>query len=327
MPTQAVSGDPAVIVVDAMELRRAFVVHFLQDWAAANRVDLISLVPEDAHEALRAGIACKMIIFNAGEEVSANSNMLAEIRVLRALAPEAFLVVMADEETSEDIVAVMQSGAEGYLSANSSPDLALRVLSFVLDGGTYFPRSAIACGPFPEESRMKTDPDGLRGVSYAPTGGALSAADASGRLSVDFRMTELSGRQRAILERLCRGEPNKIIGRELNLPESTVKVHVREIMRKLAVSNRTQVVVVASRLGVVGSDDKHAAADDARHGEVSPSLDPSASALPISPALEPGADPAKASIAGNIRLLNRLAPREPVHGKAPGGGQLGSKKA
>ena len=49
----------------------------------------------------------------------------------------------------------MRSGAEGYLSNGSSPDLALRALSFVLKGGTYFPRSAVAHLPFPDEPSLK----------------------------------------------------------------------------------------------------------------------------------------------------------------------------
>jgi DNA-binding CsgD family transcriptional regulator len=61
-------------------------------------------------------------------------------------------------------------------------------------------------------------------------------------------LCSLSDRQKKILEGLCRGEPNKIIGRALDLPESTVKVHVREIMRKLAVSNRTQVAIAVARM-------------------------------------------------------------------------------
>ena len=66
------------------------------------------------------------------------------------------------------------------------------------------------------------------------------------------QVPKLSQRQHAILERLCRGESNKVIGRTLNLPESTVKVHVRELMRKLSVDNRTQVAIVAARLQLTG---------------------------------------------------------------------------
>ena len=61
---------------------------------------------------------------------------------------------------------------------------------------------------------------------------------------------EFTERQYAVLACLCQGDPNKVIGRKLGMTETTVKVHVREIMRKLGVCNRTQVVVSAGRTGV-----------------------------------------------------------------------------
>jgi DNA-binding NarL/FixJ family response regulator len=237
-----------------MEFRRALVVHFLKDWAAAEKVELLSLVPERAHSALREGIACRMIIFNAGVGSCASPDTISEIRILRALAPAASLVVMADEESRDDVIAVMQSGAEGYLSNQSAPDLVLRALSFVLEGGTYFPRSAVALAPFSGDAPLKAVPEASCAELHAPVG-ALPASAAE-QSSTDSHLSELSERQKAILEGLCRGEPNKIIGRALNLPESTVKVHVREIMRKLSVSNRTQVAVVVSRMGGTSAD-KH----------------------------------------------------------------------
>jgi DNA-binding NarL/FixJ family response regulator len=61
---------------------------------------------------------------------------------------------------------------------------------------------------------------------------------------------QLTERQQAVLTGLCRGDPNKVIARNLGMTETTVKVHVREIMRKLGVYNRTQVAVVARRNGL-----------------------------------------------------------------------------
>ena len=267
MPTQAVSGDPIVLVVDLKEFRRALVVRFLEDWAAAEKIGLLSLVPEDAHATLREGIDCRMIIFNVGG-ASCSNGTLAEITVLRALAPSAPLVVLADEEVPEDIVAVMRSGAEGYLSNHSAPDLVLRALTFVLEGGTYVPRSAVAHATFPEEQPLKGDREahGIQDVDGEEIDSEPASA-ANTALSSSFPRLELSGRQQSVLEGVCRGEPNKIIGRALNLPESTVKVHVREIMRKLSVSNRTQVAVVASRIGVALAE-KHALRCSRQHEEL-----------------------------------------------------------
>jgi DNA-binding NarL/FixJ family response regulator len=49
-----------------------------------------------------------------------------------------------------------------------------------------------------------------------------------------------------VLEHLRRGDSNKLIARELNIREGTVKVHVRQIMRKLGVANRTQVAIACA---------------------------------------------------------------------------------
>ena len=51
---------------------------------------------------------------------------------------------------------------------------------------------------------------------------------------------ELTSRQAAVAERLRRGKPNKIVAYELNMCESTVKVHIRNIMKKLQATNRTE---------------------------------------------------------------------------------------
>ena len=59
---------------------------------------------------------------------------------------------------------------------------------------------------------------------------------------------EFTERQFAVLVCLCQGDPNKVIGRKLGMTETTVKVHVREIMRKLGVSNRTQVAIAAAHV-------------------------------------------------------------------------------
>jgi DNA-binding NarL/FixJ family response regulator len=57
-----------------------------------------------------------------------------------------------------------------------------------------------------------------------------------------------------VLERLTQGASNKLIGRQLKLRESTVKVHIRHIMKKLGATNRTQAALCAMHLAVSTSD-------------------------------------------------------------------------
>jgi DNA-binding NarL/FixJ family response regulator len=59
----------------------------------------------------------------------------------------------------------------------------------------------------------------------------------------------LTARQKTVLELLGRGQSNKAIARRLGMREGTVKVHVRQIMRKFGVSNRTQVAIVCANEG------------------------------------------------------------------------------
>ena len=64
----------------------------------------------------------------------------------------------------------------------------------------------------------------------------------------------LTARERQVLERLQLGASNKLIGRQLNLRESTVKVHIRRILRKLGAVHRTQAALCAVRLSIPATD-------------------------------------------------------------------------
>jgi DNA-binding NarL/FixJ family response regulator len=238
------SSPNKVVIVDGMDFRRSCIAGFLTEWASREEVDLVALPPSEAHQLLRAGIG-GMIVLNVGAAPCSQTDALAEIKVLLTLAPAAALVVLADGQHAEDVVSALQAGAHGYVPNLLAPDLVLRALSFVLHGGTYFPRSVVGGGgePLPDGSELGAGDD--RTEEGSPVG---AIADASSPLVVLNRMPEFSDRQRAILEGLCLGQSNKIIGRGLSLPDTTIKVHVREIMRKLGVCNRTQVAIVAPAL-------------------------------------------------------------------------------
>jgi DNA-binding NarL/FixJ family response regulator len=81
-------------------------------------------------------------------------------------------------------------------------------------------------------------------VRYEPVvGGNGAAKDLEDAGPRDLSLT---ARQKAVLELLRRGDTNKVIARRLGMREGTVKVHVRQIMRKFGVTNRTQIAVVCA---------------------------------------------------------------------------------
>jgi DNA-binding NarL/FixJ family response regulator len=61
-------------------------------------------------------------------------------------------------------------------------------------------------------------------------------------------MRGLTPSEQRVLELLREGKPNKVIARELDIEETTVKVHVRRIMKKLNAANRTQAALVAQQM-------------------------------------------------------------------------------
>jgi len=140
------------------------------------------------------------------------------VRRLRLLCPAVPLVVASGEDDPAVIRAALAAGAVGFLPKAESPDVLQQALRLVLGGGTYTPPQALA--------------------DLQPR--AAPRPDASG----------LTPRQTDVLRCLMRGQPNKLIARELGLTEGTVKIHIAAILRVLQARNRTEAVVVARNLGL-----------------------------------------------------------------------------
>jgi DNA-binding NarL/FixJ family response regulator len=92
----------------------------------------------------------------------------------------------------------------------------------------------------------------VEGLRLVLAGGTIAprALGGAGRYAVRSDVPEASftARELEVLEALCMGRANKIIGHDLNMCENTVKVHVRNIMRKLNAKNRTEVAYLARRM-------------------------------------------------------------------------------
>ena len=260
-----------VFLVDAMAFRRARAESFLSPWARNESVELISLDPDEAHTRLVERTVCDMLIYNVG--ASPPHQVFTEIQILHTLRRDAALAIVCDDENPAFVLAAIRCGAQGYFSNSMAPELALQALSFVLHGGTYFPPTAILASqtlgaPVPIEYRhpdlsqdqplpgleQQTQAPPLRPEDgpYEPQASLFDDKAVSVPRDHGFNggrhMPGFTERQYAVLVCLCQGDPNKVIGRKLGMTETTVKVHVREIMRKIGVSNRTQVAIAAAHV-------------------------------------------------------------------------------
>lgn len=141
--------------------------------------------------------------------------------------PDTPLVIMTASESRADARRALASGALGYVLKSSPSQGMLDALIRVLDGGIYVP-------PLLEGDEQPDDPVSLMPLS-----------------SQGIRLTH---RQLEVLKLLLQGRPNKIIARELDLSEGTVKIHVAAIFKALGVTNRTEAAVAAQRFGLNMAD-------------------------------------------------------------------------
>lgn len=179
----------------------------------------------DARKLVAAHEDADLMLLDLGLPEVPGFDLLAEFREQYPTIP---VVVLSGSDRREDVMRAIDLGAMGYIPKTSSSKVMLSALRLVLAGGVYLPPIAL----------MPDSPTPPRAVSPTPD------------KAVSPRDLGLTDRQCQVLALLLQGKPNKIICRELDLAEGTVKIHVAAILRALNVNTRTQAVVEASRLGL-----------------------------------------------------------------------------
>jgi len=235
----------AVAVIDERDFRRACVMGLLEPWANSERLGLMPFNPHQMQGWVVGTTDLKMVIFSIGGNLFSDGGILNVLEMLRARLPSAPLVIISDRDDANDVILAMNSGAKGYIFSGIDSPFAFQALSFILHGGTYFPPSAIREFRKQKPGASNLCSENLRGQL------ATELSSMNGTVDAEFpKMKErdavsapLTFRQQEVLDHIRLGETNKIIGRHLGMTEGTVKVHVRQIMRKLGASNRTQLAI------------------------------------------------------------------------------------
>jgi two-component system, NarL family, nitrate/nitrite response regulator NarL len=150
---------------------------------------------------------------------------------LRKQNPSARIVVLSDRCELNDALAVLRAGADGYVFEQISRDALIKSLDLVMLGVTILPAPLMRLIGEEHEMDSKDDPAVPATQTDVPT--------------FDHMPRTLSQRERGILRCLMQGEPNKIIARQFDITEATVKVHIKAILRKISVRNRTQAAIWA----------------------------------------------------------------------------------
>jgi DNA-binding NarL/FixJ family response regulator len=228
----------AVLSIDAEVLRSLGLVSVLDRLSGSKKLSLPSLAHDKAKRRPGADAYRNIVIYDIGGASVADPKHQKRIKALRLGAGEGPLVILSDHDSRDEIIGALNLGAQGFLCAGTDPQLALQALAFISKGGSYFP----AVQPERHPTRPHEATDGISPSADALDGnGAMEdAADA------DSTLASLTERQRTVVERVSRGDSNKIIARDLGIKEGTVKFHVRQLMRKLGVANRTQIAIACA---------------------------------------------------------------------------------
>jgi len=142
-------------------------------------------------------------------------NGVETLEALRSLANPPRVIVLTNFETDEDVYRAVRAGAQGYLVKSTSPQEMFEAIKTVASGRRYFP------------------------------------AHIATRLAQRMSRSNLTAREREILEMMSKGLTNKQIGAALDISANTARNHVNNIIEKLDVADRTEAVTTAIQQGLL----------------------------------------------------------------------------
>ncbi|MBC7907274.1 MAG: response regulator transcription factor [Rhodospirillaceae bacterium] len=153
-------------------------------------------------------------------------NGISDLKKFIESLPPIPVVIVSGSRQRATIRSAIECGARGYVLKSSNGEILKHVLPLVLSGELYVPAQAVANEDVGEQYEG-------------------SPLDEAGDFNPDFK--SLTPRETQVLKLLTLGYSNKEIARSLGMLEGTVKVHVKSIMKKLGVNNRTQAAIAANR--------------------------------------------------------------------------------
>lgn len=161
-----------------------------------------------------------LLVLSTGGKAKRPESVQRDVALVSRATGQLPIIMLTDAEEPDQAIEALEKGAKGYIPTSVSLAIAVEAMRLVQAGGVYAPADSI----------MTANHRYGRIGTRQPTGSGFTT------------------RQVAVLQALRKGKANKIIAYELNMRESTVKVHVRNILKKLKARNRTEAAYIASEL-------------------------------------------------------------------------------
>ena len=202
-------SKPAIVVIHNCKFFRDCLVRCLEISYPGHQVFSFDTIIEWKKAAEPEAQAPEALVFFS----NANGSSSIGPEILKAAAASVPVIVMSDNDNLEWVLSVIKSGARGYIPTSLPLNVAVEAVRFILAGGTYVPVNSLN--------------------------------SALGKPLTSHAAEIFTDRQKMVVQAVCKGMANKQIAYELGMSEHTVKVHLRHIMRRLNVRNRTEVAMQA----------------------------------------------------------------------------------
>lgn len=205
-------GRANVLLLDKRALSRECFAALLNSCDSGVRAKAFASI-EDWFQSEDVNFPVSVVLLNIGNAKLSDQGLAHELTRAVAKFGSIPLVVLGDVEELMHIIRAIECGVRGYIPSSVGISICIEALKLTIAGGIYIPANSVVA--------MSKVIEGNEAVQ--PFAGMFTP------------------RQAEVLMALRQGKANKIIAYELNMRESTVKVHIRNIMRKLRCTNRTEV--------------------------------------------------------------------------------------
>ncbi len=174
------------------------------------------------------------IVVHTGDDFA---DAVEQIELFRARHPGGRIAIVADHYMLDELISAFRAGAHGYFVDVMACDAFIKSMELVMMGETIFP-PALSFVLDPESDRLGEEDEHVREAVPGDENNQAILVTTD-----DAFAPQLSPREKSILRCLIEGDSNKCIARKIDIAEATVKVHVKAILRKIRVHNRTQAAI------------------------------------------------------------------------------------
>ncbi|MBX2861053.1 MAG: response regulator transcription factor [Vampirovibrio sp.] len=223
-----------VLVVEDQELTRVGLV------AGLNQSDALEVIgeAENGRQAWQLAGECRPDVVLMDIHMPEQDGLSATRQIKQAFPEIKVIILTGVDEADEAVASAFSAGADAYCKKDIRMDRLFQIIDMVMEGA------------------MWVDPAIARTVMTLLSGrpGTASPADEPVKCTRQAYNAELTDREMQVLELIIAGMSNKEIAKELDLSINTIKTHVRGVIQKMAVEDRTQAAVKGVQYQIISSN-------------------------------------------------------------------------